>query len=179
MVKYTKERLLKNPMIVHISDCGLEVTCKCGKVIKLKRAYDEVYFLSHINSGGCKFQDGVVSILNYFSPTLKDNQPTTKRYTCTGLDSPIYKAYINQVFTHTTHVVAQELFPKKFPPNKAVIYKKLSENDLQLLDKEIIRQSKWKIEGLVVRSVSCEQYTTNSSRLCNYCKEVQDDQVFK
>ncbi|CAG8675610.1 4751_t:CDS:2, partial [Dentiscutata heterogama] len=125
--------------------------------------YDEVYFLSHINSSGCKFQDGVISILNFFSPTLKDNQPTTKRYACTGLDSPIYKAYINRVFIHTTHggaprreVVAQELFPKKFPPDKA-----------------------WKIEGLVVRSVSCEQYTTNSSRLCNYCKEVQDDQVFK
>ncbi|CAG8544112.1 9764_t:CDS:2 [Dentiscutata heterogama] len=127
MVKYTKERLLKNPMIVHISNCGLEITY-----------------------------------------------------------SPIYKAYINQVFTHTTHggaprreVVAQELFPKKFLLDKAVIYKKLSKNDLQLLDKEIIQQSKWKIEGLVVRSVSCEQYTTNSSHLCNYCKEVQDDQVFK
>ncbi|CAG8470542.1 8794_t:CDS:2 [Dentiscutata erythropus] len=103
MVKYTRECLLKNPMIVHISDCGLQATYR-----------------------------------------------------------PIYKAYINQVFTHTTHgsaprreVIAQELFLEKFSSNKAIKYKQLSENELQLLDSEIICQSKWKIE------------------------EVQDDQVFK
>ncbi|CAG8854684.1 28466_t:CDS:1, partial [Gigaspora margarita] len=153
MVKYTRERLLKNPMVVHISDCGLQATCKCGKVIKLKRAYDETYIESHINNNGCKFQNGIVSILNFFSPALKDNQPATKRYTCTGLDSPIYKAYINRVFTCTTHggaprreVIARELFLNKFSSNKAVKYRKLSKNELQLLDSKIIRQSKWKIE---------------------------------
>ncbi|CAG8705592.1 7229_t:CDS:2 [Gigaspora rosea] len=46
-------------------------------------------------------------------------------------DSAIHKAYISRVFTHTTH------------------------EELQLLDKELIRQSKWRIE------------------------EVQDSQVFK
>ncbi|CAG8555659.1 2764_t:CDS:1, partial [Scutellospora calospora] len=62
---------------------------------------------------------------------------------------PIYKAYINQVFTYITHsrvlrreVIAREFFSKKFPLNKAVKYKKLSENELQLLDSEIIQQSK-------------------------------------
>ncbi|CAG8795430.1 9311_t:CDS:2, partial [Gigaspora rosea] len=152
------ERLLKNPMIVHITDCGLQATCKCGKVIKLKRAYDEAYFKSHIDGNGCKLQN----------------------------DRPIYKAYINRVFTHTTHggaprreVIARELFPEKFSSDKAVKYKLLSENELQLLDSEIIRQSKWKIEGLVVQFVLCEQYTTNSSQLCDYCKEIQDDQIFK
>ncbi|CAG8745377.1 13134_t:CDS:1, partial [Cetraspora pellucida] len=61
--------------------------------------------------------------------------------------SPIYKAYINRVFTHTTHgeaprreVIAQQLFLKKFPLDKAVTYKNLSENELQLLDSEIIQQ---------------------------------------
>ncbi|CAG8820928.1 4221_t:CDS:1, partial [Cetraspora pellucida] len=39
-------------------------------------------------------------------------------------------------------VIAQQLFPKKFPLNKAVIYKNLSENELQLLDNEIIQQFK-------------------------------------
>ncbi|CAG8845439.1 24564_t:CDS:2, partial [Gigaspora margarita] len=69
-------------------------TCKCGKVIKLKWAYDEAYFKSHID-----------------------------------------------VFTHTSHngafrreVIARELFPKKFLSNKAIKYKQLSENELQLLD---------------------------------------------
>ncbi|CAG8789520.1 1304_t:CDS:2, partial [Dentiscutata erythropus] len=119
------------------------------KTIKLKRAYDEAYFKNHTDGSGCKLQNGVVSILNFFSPTLKENQPITKRYTCTKLDSPIYKAYINQVFAHTTYsgaprreVIARELFSKKFSLDKA-------------------------------------QYTINSSRLCDYCKEVQNNQVFK
>ncbi|KAF0519119.1 hypothetical protein F8M41_016637 [Gigaspora margarita] len=127
MVKYTREHLLKNPMIVYISDCGLQATCKYEKVIKLKRAYNEVYFKSHID--------------NY--------QSITKQYTCTGLNRPIYKAYINRVFTHTTHdgafkreVIAQKLFSEKFSSNKAIKYKQLSENELQLLDSKIIQQSK-------------------------------------
>src|SRR6185437_10095035 len=100
MVKYTRDRLLKNKMIVHISDCGLNVTCKCGKIIKLKRAYDESYFESHINGGGCRFQSGVVSILNFFPLNLKKDIQSIKQYPCTGLNNPIYKAYINRVFTH-------------------------------------------------------------------------------
>ncbi|CAG8806340.1 8800_t:CDS:1, partial [Gigaspora rosea] len=98
----------------------------------------------------------------------------------------IYKAYINRVFTHTTHggaprrdIVARELFPEKCPLDKTVKYKKLTKEELQLLDNEMIQQYKWRIEGLVVRSVSCEQYTTCSSKLCDHCKEVQNDQVFK
>ncbi|CAG8827165.1 18821_t:CDS:1, partial [Racocetra persica] len=63
-------------MVVHISDCGTLATCKCGKVIRLKRAYDESYIENHINSSGCNFQKGVVSILNFFSMVPKeDRQP--------------------------------------------------------------------------------------------------------
>ncbi|CAG8852963.1 9877_t:CDS:1, partial [Gigaspora margarita] len=65
--------------------------------------YDEAYFKSHIDGNSYKLQNGIISILNFFPPTFKDNQSITKRYTCTGLDRPIYKAYINRVFTHTTH----------------------------------------------------------------------------
>ncbi|CAG8829939.1 10822_t:CDS:1, partial [Gigaspora rosea] len=38
--------------------------------------------------------------------------------------------------------VARELFPTKFPIDIPVKYKNLSEEKLQLLDKELIRQSK-------------------------------------
>ncbi|CAG8846952.1 9405_t:CDS:1, partial [Gigaspora margarita] len=121
----------------------------CEKIIKLKRAHNESYFESHINGSSCKFQNRVVSILNFFLLNLKKDIQSIKQYPCTGLDNPIYKAYINRVFTHTTHggaprrdIVAQKLFPEKFPSNKAVKYKILTEEELQSLDNEIIRQSK-------------------------------------
>ncbi|CAG8758893.1 2115_t:CDS:2, partial [Cetraspora pellucida] len=79
---------------------------------------------------------------------LMNNKPIMKQFTYTGLDSSIYKAYINRVFTHTTHggaprreVIAWQLFSKKFPSDKVVTYKNLSENELQLLNSEIIQQS--------------------------------------
>ncbi|CAG8854966.1 7677_t:CDS:2, partial [Gigaspora margarita] len=40
------------------------------------------------------------------------------------------------------------LFPTKFTSNKPVVYKKLSEEKLNLLDEELICQSKWKIEEI-------------------------------
>ena len=81
MVKYTKERLLKNKMVVHVSDYGLYATCKYRKVIKLKQSYDESYFESHINNNGCNFSNGVISILNFFSTVPKENnQPVMKRF---------------------------------------------------------------------------------------------------
>ncbi|CAG8851503.1 27555_t:CDS:2, partial [Gigaspora margarita] len=121
MVKYTRDRLLKNQIVVYISNCGLYATCKCRKVIKLKHAYDKTYFNNHINGDGCKFQDGVISILNFFSPILKeDNQSNMKQYPCTGLD---------------------KLFSEKFPSNKAVKYKELSKKELQILDNEIIQHN--------------------------------------
>ncbi|CAG8791340.1 4603_t:CDS:2, partial [Gigaspora margarita] len=146
-------RLLKNKMVVHVSDCGLHATCKCGKVIKFKRSYDESYFESHINNNGCNFPNGDISILNFF-PTIpkENNQPVMKRF---GLNNSVHKAYISHVITHTTH------------------------GGVELLDEELIRQSKWKIEGLAIRSVLCEQYTTCSSHLYDHCKELQNDQIFK
>ncbi|CAG8847138.1 24091_t:CDS:2, partial [Gigaspora margarita] len=98
----------------------------CGKVIKLKHAYNETYFNNHINRDGCKFQDSIISILNLFLPVLKeDNQPNMKQYPSPRRD-----------------IIVRELFSEKFPSNKAVKYKELSEKELQILDNEIIRQSK-------------------------------------
>ncbi|KAF0492584.1 hypothetical protein F8M41_021605 [Gigaspora margarita] len=146
MVKYTKEPLLKNKMVVHISDCGLYAICKCEKVIKLKRPYDESYFESHINNNGCNFSNRVISILNFFSTVPKENnQPVMKQFPCTGLNNSEHKAYISHVITYTTHgraprkdIVARNLFSTKFTSNKPVVYKKLSEEELNLLDEELI-----------------------------------------
>ncbi|CAG8820911.1 15584_t:CDS:2, partial [Racocetra persica] len=102
------------------------------------------------------------------------------------LNNLAHKAYISCVITHTTHegaprrdIIARTLFLTKFTSDKPVKYKKLSEEELQLLDEELIHKSKWKIKGSVIRSVLCEQYTTCSSQLCDHCKELQNDQVFK
>ncbi|CAG8602206.1 26999_t:CDS:2 [Dentiscutata erythropus] len=37
----------------------MQATCKYGKTIKLKRAYDETYFKNHTDSSGCKLQNGL------------------------------------------------------------------------------------------------------------------------
>ncbi|CAG8732579.1 28890_t:CDS:2 [Dentiscutata erythropus] len=106
-------------MVVQVSDCGLHL------------------------------QKGIVSILNFFPTISKENKPIIKRFPCNRLDNAIHKAYISRVFTHTTHggaprrdIVARDLFPTKFSSDKPVKYKKLSEKELQLLDKKLIRQSK-------------------------------------
>ncbi|CAG8774700.1 45195_t:CDS:2, partial [Gigaspora margarita] len=122
MVKYTKERLLKHQMVVQVSNCE-----------------------SHIKNG-CKLQEGVVSILNFFSTIPKENTSVMKWFSCNGLDSAIHKAYISCVFIHTTHggaprrdIIARDLFLTKFPFDKPVKYKNLSKEELQLLDKELIQ----------------------------------------
>ncbi|CAG8706977.1 6278_t:CDS:1 [Gigaspora margarita] len=131
-------------MVVQVSDCSLHATCKYEKVIKLKRAYDESYIESHI-SNSCKLQKGVVLILNFFPITPKENKPIVKWFSCNGLDNDVHKAYISHVFTHTTHgrasrrdIIARNLFPIKFSSNKPIKYNKFSEEELQLLDKELI-----------------------------------------
>ncbi|CAG8840102.1 37797_t:CDS:1 [Gigaspora margarita] len=136
MVKYTKECLLKHQIVGHISDYGLYTTCKYEKVVRLKQAYDETYIESHIKNG-CKLQEGVVSILNFFSTIPKENKPVIKWFSCNGLDNAIHKAYISRVFTHTTHsgaprrdTVVKELFSTKFSFDKPIKYKNLSEEEL-------------------------------------------------
>ncbi|CAG8693190.1 4836_t:CDS:2, partial [Dentiscutata erythropus] len=58
-----------------------------------------------------------------------------------------HKAYISHVITHTTYsgasrkdIVARDLFLTKFISDKPVVYKKLSEEELQLLDKEQVKR---------------------------------------
>ncbi|CAG8795336.1 10774_t:CDS:2, partial [Gigaspora margarita] len=150
-------------MVTQRSDCGFYIICKSEKKLSLSELMMNLIWKAILIMGA-----------NF------------KMYSCTRLDNSIYKAYINRVFTYTTYggaprrdIVARELFPEKFPSNKTVKYKNLTKKKLQLLDSEIIRQSKWKIECLVVRSVLCKQYTTDSSKLCNYCKELQNDQFAK
>src|SRR5687768_10100152 len=43
-----------------------KVICRCGKVIKLGRRYDETFLNIHVNSKGCLAKQGVQSILNFF-----------------------------------------------------------------------------------------------------------------
>ncbi|CAG8785686.1 15900_t:CDS:1, partial [Cetraspora pellucida] len=75
-----------------------------------------------------------------------ENEPIIKQFPCNKLDNAIHKVYISRVFTHTTYsgaprrdIVAKDLFLTKFSSDKPVKYKKLSEEELQLLDKELIR----------------------------------------
>ena len=43
-----------------------KVICRCGKVIKLGRRYDETFLNIHVNGKGCLAKQGVQSILNFF-----------------------------------------------------------------------------------------------------------------
>ena len=46
--KYSKERLAKHPYCAHIVRMK-KVICRCGKVIKLGRRYDETFLNLHVN----------------------------------------------------------------------------------------------------------------------------------
>ena len=71
--KYNKERLAKHPYCAHIVRMK-KVICRCGKVIKLGRRYDETFLNLHVNGKGCLAKQGVQSILNYFKPISKSKR---------------------------------------------------------------------------------------------------------
>lgn len=68
--KYSKERLAKHPYCVHILRMK-KVICRCGKIIKLGRRYDETFLNLHVNGNGCLAKQGVQSILNFYKPISK------------------------------------------------------------------------------------------------------------
>lgn len=71
--KYSKERLAKHPYCTHIVRMK-KVICRCGKVIKLGRRYDETFLNIHVTGKGCLAKQGVQSILNFFKPISKQKK---------------------------------------------------------------------------------------------------------
>ncbi|CAI2174718.1 4541_t:CDS:2 [Funneliformis geosporum] len=85
------------------------------------------------------------------------------------------------IITHgvylSRHLLAKQLFPEKFL--EKVDYRKFNQSELDLLYKEVIRKSKWHIEGETVRSTKCELYTSNILEICIECVNINNDQVFR
>jgi len=50
--KYSKGRLAKHPYCAHILRMK-KVICRCGKIIKLGRRYDETFLNIHVNGKEC------------------------------------------------------------------------------------------------------------------------------
>ena len=184
MVKHIKKRLLEHPNITSVSDDGLTAFCKCGQNIKLRYPYNDDYVKRHIKNGGCKWTPQNREITHFFRFAEPINTLPEKRFTCMGLCEQIHRIYTQRVQLTTTHggypprhLLAKQLFPEKFP--EKVNYSKLNQSELDLLHKEVIQKSKWRIERETVRSTKCELYTSNISKICIECININNDQVFQ
>ena len=126
------------------------VRCKhCRKPIKLKRNYDKSRIESHVSNNKCIKNKGFQDLRKFFADSNSQDEPSHKRYLCSGLYKEKYLKYIEQVGGFAVSggaplvkIVAQELFPDKFTENTKFSYSKLSSNQSKRLNDKLSARSK-------------------------------------
>ena len=88
--------------------------CSYSKVIHLDKKWDPDLLERHNKGGGCKYNNGLLGITNFF----KENESkTNKRKICEGLTDEETRNYLKCIGLITSfgvELVAKEIFPKKF-----------------------------------------------------------------
>ncbi|CAG8624287.1 16171_t:CDS:2, partial [Gigaspora rosea] len=71
-------------------------------------------------------------------------------------------------------VIANELFPEKFPENASLLEKKLNNKEQKEFERALESETTWHLdkEFLAVYHMQCERKTSNENAICNKCKEL-------
>jgi len=79
-MNHSEKNLSEHPLVIKIID-SKTVRCKCGKNIHLDRKWDLDLLERHNKGGGCKYNNGLLGITNFFK---ENDNKTNKRKICEG-----------------------------------------------------------------------------------------------
>ena len=152
-----------------------KVQCKCGKIIKLHRAYNPQNLETH---SSYLLTKGIWPLTDYFTTTTRSGNP------CIGLRNENHVKYLQRIggIIHyggvpRVEVLAKELFPKKFDKNFS--WKRLTNNEKIKLENELVARAKWRndFNSNCIRSVKCEIITTNGKTICKKCLKLNSSKI--
>ena len=157
-----------------------KVQCKCGKIIKLHRAYNPQNLETHNKTSSCLLTKGIRPLTDYFTTTTRSGNP------CIGLRNENHVKYLQRIggIIHyggapRVEVLGKELFPRKF--KKSFSWKRLTSKETAQLENELAARAKWRndFSAGCIRSIECEMLTVNKENICNKCMELNSDKILK
>ncbi|GBC20966.2 hypothetical protein GLOIN_2v1787768 [Rhizophagus irregularis DAOM 181602=DAOM 197198] len=156
---HIKDKRLQNHPKVNKIITRNEVQCKCGKIIRLHRAYNSRNLEKHSKTSNCLLTERIRPLTSYFVNSTKSHQ-----ISCIGLRDEKHLEYLQRIggIIHyggapRVEVLAKELFPIKFDKNFS--WKKLTNNEKIKLENELVARAKWRndFNSNCIRSNAIEQ----------------------
>ncbi|POG66446.1 hypothetical protein GLOIN_2v1482377 [Rhizophagus irregularis DAOM 181602=DAOM 197198] len=176
---HIKDKRLQNHPKVNKIITRNEVQCKCGKIIRLHRAYNSRNLEKHSKTSNCLLTEGIRPLTSYFVNSTKSHQ-----ISCIGLRDEKHLEYLQRIggIIHyggapRVEVLAKELFPIKFDKNFS--WKRLTNNEKIKLENELVARAKWRndFNSNCIRSVKCKITTTNKGRICKKCMKLNSNKI--
>ncbi|CAJ0849901.1 9193_t:CDS:2 [Entrophospora sp. SA101] len=159
--------------------------CKCGKDVRLDKKWDPDLFERHNKGGGCKYNNGLLGITNFFK---ENDSKTNKRKIYEGLTDEETRNYLKCIglitsFGGAPHVelVAKETFPRKF--NKKFTWNCLNKSEKDILNNALHEKALWINDSntFCVRSNDCSKYIDNCLKkiTCKPCLDLKKNHEFQ
>ena len=159
--------------------------CKCGKDVHLDKKWDPDLLERHNKGGGCKYNNGLLGITNFFK---ENDSKTNKRKICEGLTDEETRNYLKRVGLITSfggaprvELVAKETFPRKF--NKKFTWNCLNKSEKDILNNALCEKALWinNSNTFCVRSNDCSKYIDNhlKKNTCKPCLDLKKNHEFQ